>query len=602
MRIHSPLRKHERARLEEDVQRAPRLHLTSLGAPGELSYSQALTLHSPALTVCSPGTLSPRPPPALAAALAGGFLPCLERLVRRAGESSAAAGSSHAPGTAEQRLLVEVLRMGTSSRCLFWCLAYGDPPEAAALVVSLGKLLRATAASADGTLLAAPGQAAPPCPLAVHAVHAAALLLCEVYAWSEGGSARQQQADDGAAARAADAREAGSREGAAGDGAASSGAEGPSATGAQAGGDSPAGATGAAAAAAVAAAAADAAGVPPEAAPESPAGQLRRIALLAACEWLPALWTLVYDAAGKVQLPARGSQQAAAPRLTNQSAHVLRLCLGAFVEWLPMGLEGAWLENWVQGTGPAASSGSSGESASAALGGPQVPGPAGCMVGAARVRLLKQQVPAVLLLGGGMGLEAHMLSAGLLGTNKHEQAARIVFVYRLLFLSASLCLERPGEVTMAGAGDARGGFPCPCAWSSAVARQITASGDWPSGATLASALRTWEAGVCGDLERPALRSPGRLPIARLATGASMVEALEAEVQQPWPLRRCAWWRCTNLAGDSEAGLPLRACGACGGAWYCGRGCQIAHWREGHRDECGGRAGVQARAGAGMRGE
>ncbi|PNH05585.1 hypothetical protein TSOC_008155, partial [Tetrabaena socialis] len=52
------------------------------------------------------------------------------------------------------------------------------------------------------------------------------------------------------------------------------------------------------------------------------------------------------------------------------------------------------------------------------------------------------------------------------------------------------------------------------------------------------------------------------------------------------LRTCANPACDNLAGGSEAELPLRACGRCGAAWYCRPECQTAHWRAGHREACG----------------
>ncbi|KAG2481960.1 hypothetical protein HYH03_019079, partial [Edaphochlamys debaryana] len=46
----------------------------------------------------------------------------------------------------------------------------------------------------------------------------------------------------------------------------------------------------------------------------------------------------------------------------------------------------------------------------------------------------------------------------------------------------------------------------------------------------------------------------------------------------------------NLEVDSDAALPLRACAGCGGAAsYCSRECQMAHWRSGHREACGGGA-------------
>ncbi|KAG2496046.1 hypothetical protein HYH03_005966 [Edaphochlamys debaryana] len=58
---------------------------------------------------------------------------------------------------------------------------------------------------------------------------------------------------------------------------------------------------------------------------------------------------------------------------------------------------------------------------------------------------------------------------------------------------------------------------------------------------------------------------------------------------------CSHPGCTNLAGPSEAQLPLKGCGGgCGGAArYCSRECQQAHWREGHKAECQGAARAAA---------
>ncbi|KAG2489636.1 hypothetical protein HYH03_011915 [Edaphochlamys debaryana] len=52
------------------------------------------------------------------------------------------------------------------------------------------------------------------------------------------------------------------------------------------------------------------------------------------------------------------------------------------------------------------------------------------------------------------------------------------------------------------------------------------------------------------------------------------------------LRVCGFPGCNSFGGRSEAGLALRQCGGCRAVRYCGPGCQRAHWREGHRGECG----------------
>ncbi len=55
---------------------------------------------------------------------------------------------------------------------------------------------------------------------------------------------------------------------------------------------------------------------------------------------------------------------------------------------------------------------------------------------------------------------------------------------------------------------------------------------------------------------------------------------------------CCNARCTRLEGDSEAGegqgQGLLVCGRCRGAWYCCRECQAADWGAGHKKACRGK--------------
>ncbi len=55
---------------------------------------------------------------------------------------------------------------------------------------------------------------------------------------------------------------------------------------------------------------------------------------------------------------------------------------------------------------------------------------------------------------------------------------------------------------------------------------------------------------------------------------------------------CCNARCTRLEGDSEAGegqgQGLLVCGRCRGAWYCCRECQAADWAAGHKKACKGK--------------
>ncbi|GLC43630.1 hypothetical protein PLESTF_001613800 [Pleodorina starrii] len=102
-------------------------------------------------------------------------------------------------------------------------------------------------------------------------------------------------------------------------------------------------------------------------------------------------------------------------------------------------------------------------------------------------------------------------------------------------------------------------------------------------------------GVRGTGLRMQLRLRLEVEVGALHALASPAE-VAAEV-----LRTCTNPFCVNLEGDSEAGLRLAACGRCGAAWYCCRGCQTAHWRTGHRAECSGGAAAAVAVGmeAGM---
>ncbi|KAG2488526.1 hypothetical protein HYH03_012846 [Edaphochlamys debaryana] len=77
--------------------------------------------------------LPPSPPPALAAALEGGVLPCLERLIRRAASD---------PGGWEEATMVEFVYSRGASGNTAWLralLAYGNVRQASALVRTIGK-------------------------------------------------------------------------------------------------------------------------------------------------------------------------------------------------------------------------------------------------------------------------------------------------------------------------------------------------------------------------------------------------------------------------------------------------------------------------------
>ncbi|GLC46744.1 hypothetical protein PLESTB_001358900 [Pleodorina starrii] len=109
---------------------------------------------------------------------------------------------------------------------------------------------------------------------------------------------------------------------------------------------------------------------------------------------------------------------------------------------------------------------------------------------------------------------------------------------------------------------------------------------------LAGRLVRWGAGEQGSEGNGTVAAAARL--SPVEVGVLRALASPAEVEAVLPT--CANPNCLNLEGDSEAGLRLAACGRCGAAWYCCRDCQTAHWRAGHRAECSG--GAAAAAGAG----
>ncbi|KXZ48228.1 hypothetical protein GPECTOR_29g132 [Gonium pectorale] len=103
-------------------------HLTALGGLLHLPQGRLLARR---------GVLSlpPKPPPEVAAALEGGLLRCLERLLRRAGRD---------PQGREVAMLRRLGRLGDGSLWPYLAplMAYGEPRQAAALVATLRKLLR----------------------------------------------------------------------------------------------------------------------------------------------------------------------------------------------------------------------------------------------------------------------------------------------------------------------------------------------------------------------------------------------------------------------------------------------------------------------------
>lgn len=70
-----------------------------------------------------------------------------------------------------------------------------------------------------------------------------------------------------------------------------------------------------------------------------------------------------------------------------------------------------------------------------------------------------------------------------------------------------------------------------------------------------------------------------------ATGVAklVMEAATREARQATKAKRQEKLRCANCGVDLEKSAPL--CSKCNVARYCGRECQVKHWRGGHKDEC-----------------
>mmetsp|Transcript_21260 Transcript_21260/g.40112 ORF Transcript_21260/g.40112 Transcript_21260/m.40112 type:complete len:111 (+) Transcript_21260:814-1146(+) len=61
-----------------------------------------------------------------------------------------------------------------------------------------------------------------------------------------------------------------------------------------------------------------------------------------------------------------------------------------------------------------------------------------------------------------------------------------------------------------------------------------------------------------------------------ADALSLIEVLESSGK-----RACA---CCKKDAVCFSG-NLQQCGSCKAVWYCGRGCQVKHWNDGHKIDC-----------------
>ncbi len=169
----------------------------------------------------------------------------------------------------------------------------------------------------------------------------------------------------------------------------------------------------------------------------------------------------------------------------------------------------------------------------------------------------------VELVGAGTRLVAYLLCGEGL---EHAQGRQrwVAPAEALLGAVCGLALYSPEEVRAALAVGQAAGVPAHCTWSSEVVRTLSrglpASMDLEA-IELRDLLSTWEHGE--PVVLPHMDDDGGLLMGFLAGDS------EAEVEQPCPLRRCSWWRCTHLAGDSEAGVERAKCRECGGERHCG---------------------------------
>ena len=49
--------------------------------------------------------------------------------------------------------------------------------------------------------------------------------------------------------------------------------------------------------------------------------------------------------------------------------------------------------------------------------------------------------------------------------------------------------------------------------------------------------------------------------------------------------------CGHCAAQASSGTSLKSCSGCGSVASCGRDCQVAHWKAGHKKSCKARNGT-----------
>ncbi|PNH09328.1 hypothetical protein TSOC_004050 [Tetrabaena socialis] len=282
----------------------------------------------------------------------------------------------------------------------------------------------------------------------------------------------------------------------------------------------------------------------------APQLQLARLLSFAMCEWLPPLARLTCGGVRAMRLAARSGPL----HLGAKHRDAILFSSIAVLRWLP-GL--AWCSRAVLGRAlQAAGEGMATEN---------VPAPAA----SGWRQLLLWEAGAVALLG-------ELLQYTLLASGSADQPTSTAGLNTLVAGCCCVAAACPVEVRQA---------------------VLTAAAE----AAAAASSGGGRGGVCPGEAGGAVGGGRARGWRRAGAGAGLEVVARARALTSSPaearalLRTCANPACDNLAGDSEAGLPLRACGRCGGAWYCQKECLAAHWRSGHREACAGR--VEAAAGA-----
>ncbi|KXZ49633.1 hypothetical protein GPECTOR_20g490 [Gonium pectorale] len=497
-------------------------------------------------------SLPQSPPRLVAAALAGGLLPCLEYLLRSAGRD---------PGGWQAAAVGELACLGEHLAPL---LAYGNAVEAAALVATLGKLLRR--AQADPRVMEGVWN------FQGHVWQAILLTVYGLFAVVEAAVnySRHRSAPEGVL---------------------------------EAPGPEPV------------AAAADAVEAAPE--PASPASQqLANLLSLAACHWLPPLSRLAQAALTPQPLcadPARGAGSGdigggGCGDASGISPMTASLLVSATLSWVPLLRACCGPQAAHRAPAPEGAGGSERDS---------------CGDDGGWRALLLEEVEAVPLVGVALEFLPELEAAGLSDCILLPLLKRLARCSGHLAALQLADTARGAAADAAGpsSGRARGGADG--AGRRSGSGEAGSSGTGPGSRPplpalpwqpellrgLGAQLRAYELPEEAEAAEAVAEAMGRWAGGKAEEGGregggavtvpeTVVDPVLLRLGSAMPppaaarslLRLCANPDCANLDGDSEAGLRLTPCTGCGKAAYCCRDCWMAHWRAGHRAACARRLG------------